>query len=172
MAGVIKPNTYPTATTSITISLNSLASTVADPPVGRESTEVIQSTDLAGDVFVSGQIKAGTTPTAGKIQIFAVAIAQLTAGPTYRRPAGVTGADAGLTPGVWWKDVLFPLIVINTDTTTGKVYDFTGASLLKAFGGLFIPTRWSLFVFHSMVAALDSSAGGVLEYTPEFTQYT
>jgi hypothetical protein len=154
---IIKPNSYPNSV-ALTITLASLASTTADPPVGRESLEVAQDTDLALDVLLDGKITTGTTPTAAKqIQILAWGAGY--DGTTVRRAAGATGTDAGLTPGSWWKDVLFPVLTINTSSTSNVTYTFAGISLLKVFGGLFMPVRWGVFVHHNTGVLLNATAG-------------
>jgi len=162
---ILKPNSYPSST-ALTITLASLASTVVDPPAGRESNEVTQSSDLANDVLLHGQITTGTSPTSGKvIQIFVYGTGY--DGSTRVRPAGATGADANLTPASFWKDVWFPLVQINTDGTSNKAYTFAGISLLRAFGGLYLPERWGIFVYHSTAVALNATSGNhFIHYTP------
>lgn len=165
---IIKPNAYPNST-AITITLASLATTAADPPVGRASTEILQSTDLANDVQIDGKITTGTSPTIGKIQVWAWGAGY--DGTTVRRPAGAVAADAGLTPGTWWKDVWVPVAVLNTTATSSVTYDFAGISLLRCFGGQYLPVRWGLFVFHNTVVVLHATGGNhEIRYTPIQTQ--
>lgn len=161
---VIGANTYPNSG-ALTISLASLASTTADPPVGRESTEALQSTDLGLDVLLDGIITTGTSPTAARrIRVWAWGGGW--DGSTARRPAGATGSDAGLTPMSHWADVFRPLIIINTSATSNVGYTFAGVSLLAAFGGLMLPPRWGIFVDHNTGVALNSSAGNhAIRYT-------
>jgi hypothetical protein len=162
---IIKANTYPNST-ALTITLASLASTTADPPVGRESTEVLQSTDLALDVLIDGKITTGTSPTAAK-RIIIWAWAGAYDGSTARRPAGVAGADAGLTPGSSWANEFYQLHWIDTSATSNVTYTFAGKSLLACFGGVMLPPRWGLFVEHNTGNNLDSTAGNhELRYTP------
>lgn len=153
----IKPYTYPSST-ALTITLASLATTSASPPVGRESTEVNQGSALAGDVLIDGVITTGTSPTTGKtINLWAWGAGY--DGSTVRRPAGATGSDAGLTPGTWWQNVFVPIISIDTDGTSNKAYSFAGISLLSKFGGLYLPVRWGLFVHHDTGVNLHATAG-------------
>lgn len=151
----IKPASYPNST-AITLTLASLASTTADPPVGRESTEVVQSTDLGLDVLIDGKITTGTSPTASKrIRIWAWGAGY--DGSTVRRPAGATGSDAGLTPAGNYLTALRLLHWIDTGSTSNATYSFAGISLLACFGGLFIPVRWGLFVDHNTGVNLNST---------------
>ena len=162
---VIKPNTY-SSSTALTITLASLASTTADPPVGRASTEVLQSTDLGLDVLVDGKITTGTSPSASRrIRVWAWAGAY--DGSTARRPAGAAGSDAGLTPGSWWANEFCLLHWIDTSGTSNVTYTFAGKSLLACFGGLILPPRWGLFIDHNTGVALHATAGNhELRYTP------
>jgi len=162
---IFSPNTYPNST-AITITVASLASTTADPPVGRESTEVLQSTDLAEEVLIDGKITTGTSPTnARRIRIWAWAGAY--DGSTARRPAGVTGSDAGLTPVGNYKTGLVLLHHIDTNGTSNFTYNFAGISLRQAFGGLILPARWGIFVDHNTGVALNSTGSNhELRYTP------
>lgn len=159
------PAAYPNST-AITITLASLASTTADPPVGRESAEVVQSTDLAEDVLVDGKITTGTTPTAGKrIRVWAWGAGF--DGTTVRRPAGATGGNAGLTPGSAYKTTFVMIQWLDTNGTSDTTYSFAGVSLRQAFGGLFLPARWGLFVDHNTGVALNATAGThEIRYTP------
>jgi hypothetical protein len=158
MVAIIKPNTYPNSV-AITISLASLATTVADPPVGRESTEIDNSSNLYEDAIVDFTVKGGTTPTvnkSGNIGVYAVTYD----GSTYKRPAGATGSDAGLTlssAGAYGTLIKVGATFIF-NATTGTNY--TGSfSVCWALGLTVLPIRWGLFFFHDSVAALDATGG-------------
>lgn len=154
---VFKPNTYPSSG-ALTIGLASLASTTADPPVGRESAEVDQSTDLAEDVQIDGKITTGTSPTASRrIRIWAWGGAY--DGSSVRRPAGVTGSDAGLTPSAWYKTTFVLLQWIDTSSASDTTYTFVVPSLRRAFDSLYLPARWGIFVDHNTGVNLNSTAG-------------
>ncbi len=143
---------------ALACTLASLASTTADPPVGVESDGYdVASSNLPDDLLLDGKITTGSSPTAGKIEIWAWGSAY--DGSTRRFPAGATGSNAGLTPGSWWKDVLFPVLVIRTSATSNVTYTFAGVSLLAKFRGLFLPERVGLFVHHNTVAALHATGG-------------
>lgn len=148
-SGLTIPNSV-----AITISLASLASTTADPPVGREGTEIDNSTDLFLGIHLDGKITTGTSPTTAKqISLWGYAVAY--SGSTYRRPAGVTGSDAGLTPSNEYRTTFRPLLVIDTIATSDKTYTFTGIE----FPFNFIPIRWGIFVHHNTAVNLNSTAG-------------
>jgi len=166
---VFKPNTYPSSS-ALTITLASLASTTASPPVGRESTEVNQATDLADDVLIDGKITTGTSPTASRrIRIWVWGGAY--DGTTVRRPAGVTGSDAGLTPSSDWANQLILLHWIDTSSTSNQTYSFAGLSLRRAFGGLYLPARWGVFVDHNTGVNLNSTGSNhEIRYTPLTSQ--
>lgn len=174
MTAIIKPNTYPNSA-AVTITLASLASTVADPPVGRQSTELDMTATLAGltapynDLMLDGKISTGTSPTAGIIQIWAGAVAS--DGTTVRRPGGAGASDAGLTPSFHWKDIFVPVVTIHTTTTSNFAYDFAGVSVLDKFRGFYLPLRVFFFVYHSTVAVLNATGGNhELRVTPMQSQ--
>lgn len=163
------PIAYPNSV-ALTITLASLASTTADPPVGRESAEVLQSTDLAEDCLIDGLITTGASPTASRrIRIWAWGAGL--EGANVRRPAGVTGGDAGLTPATNYRTAWALLHVIDTTSTSNFGYTFAGLSLRQAFGGMFLPVRWGLFVDHNTGVNLNSTgANHAIRYTPMKSQ--
>lgn len=137
-----------TNSAAVTITLASLASTTADPPVGQESAAYDVGSNLPDDLLLGGKITTGTSPTASKqIQIWAIPAGY--DGSSYTYAGGATGSNAGLTPGVWWKDVLTPVLVINTDNTSNKTYAFEGISFSIRLRNLFLPIKLGLFVFHN-----------------------
>lgn len=139
---------------AITIGLASLASTTADPPAGRESTEVDNSSDKFLGVHLDGKITTGTSPTNGKrICLWGYAVAF--DGTNYRRPSGITGADGNRTPSIGFKTAMRLLHSIDTDNTSNKEYAFTGIEFPFAF----MPIRWGIFVHHDTAVALNATAG-------------
>jgi hypothetical protein len=133
--------------------------------VGRESAEINQATDRAVDVLIDGKITTGTSPTAGR-RIRVWAWAGGFDGTTVRRPAGVTGGNAGLTPGAWYKTTFELIQWLDTSSTSNVEYTFAGVSLRQAFGGLYLPARWGIFVDHNTGVNLNSTAGNhELRYT-------
>lgn len=150
---------------AITITLASLASTTANPPVGRESAEINQATDLAEDVLLDGKITTGTSPTANRgIRIWVWAGAN--DGSTIRRAGGATGADAGLTPTFNYRSAFALAHFIPTTSTSNQEYRFAGVSLRQAFGGMYLPVRWGVFVEHDTAVNLNSTGSNhELRYT-------
>lgn len=163
---IIKPNTYPNSV-AITFSLASLASSSADPPAGRESNEVDNSSNLYEDALVYFEVKGGTTPTVNKSGNLGVWGADYD-GSTFKRPAGITGSDANLTltAAGMYGTLIKPLATFIFNATTGTVYRGTAFSVCQALGVPVLPIRWGLFFFHDSVAALDSTGGNhVFRYT-------
>jgi hypothetical protein len=143
--------TYGSATT-ITITLASLASSAADPPVGRESDAVdITSVDCI-DMWVGGKITVGTTPTANtRILIF---IAPSHDGTLFAGNAAGTG-NAGLTPSAVETMVLAAVIPVKA--TTSNVTFNWGVSLMSILGSL--PPKFVVFFTHNTGVNLNSTGG-------------
>lgn len=166
MVSIVKPNTYPNSV-AITFSLGSLASTTADPPVGRESNEVDNSSNLYEDALLYFEVKGGTTPTVSKTGSLYVWGADYD-GSTVKRPAGITGSDAGLTlTSAGAQGTLLKLIAsFIFNATTGTVYKQGALSVCQALGVPVLPIRWGLFFHHDSVAALDATGGNhIFRYT-------
>lgn len=165
MAGDIKLQ-YGTPT-DLTITLGSLASS-GTLVAGQESTAVDNRTDEFIDALVSGYITAGTTLTAGFLEVWVYG--QVDDTPTY--PDVLDGTDSAET--CTSRDVMFAgmrlAAHIPTSTTNSVVYPVAPFSVASLFGGV-MPRRWGVFVTHSMVGALASS-GHKLQYTPVHQQYT
>ena len=165
MAGDIKLQ-YGTPT-DFTCGVASLASS-GTLVAGRESTVVDNGTNEFIDALVSGYITAGTTLTAGFLEVWVYA--QLDDTPTY--PDTITGSDGTRT--CTSRDVMFAgmrlATRIVTSTTNSFVYPIAPFSVAALFGGT-MPKRWGIFVTHSMVGALAGS-GHKLQYTPVHQQYT
>lgn len=159
MVAVVKPNTYPNSI-AITFSLGSLASSTADPPAGRESAEVDNSSNLYEDALVYYEIKGGTTPTVSTIGTLYVWGADYD-GSTVKRPAGITGSDAALTltSAGAAGTLIKPLDTFIFNATTGQVYIGTARSVCEALRVPVLPIRWGLFFTHTSVAALDATNG-------------
>lgn len=156
MATTLKPS-YGTLTT-VTMTLASLASDT-NLVAGRESNSVDNSSDLAVDSLVMGQVKLGTTPTASRVvEIWAI-------GQDGTDIAGgATGLDANLTPQN--KQLFSLLTIINTNSTTGQVYNWGPYSIAQAFGGT-MPKKWSLYIVQNTGANFDATGGNFfVKYTP------
>lgn len=141
------------SSSALTCTLASLASDT-NVLAGRESTAVSNITTPQLDYLLAGKIKAGTTPTAGRIEVWAYAQVEDT--PTY--PDTITGTDSArtLTSADIKASALRLVASMTTDTTTGRNYWFGGVSLASLYGGI-VPKRWGLFVAHNTGVALDST---------------
>lgn len=148
MASNIKYN----ARSAVTITLASLAAS-SSLTAGRVGTQIDNSTNLYDDYLVSGFFKAGTSPTAGTLEVWAIPETDDTT-----RPNSLSATDAAYTATT--RDILTAEAVllwsVATDTTTGEIYYMRPTSVAACFGGV-CPRKFSIFVTHSMVAALDST---------------
>ncbi|WP_342617226.1 hypothetical protein [Rhodoferax sp. GW822-FHT02A01] len=152
---------YPsTSTVALTISLASLADDNTNGIAGRTSTAVDNTTNLDQDALLSGYIKTGTSPTAGRtIEIWLYAPVSIASGtPTY--PDSVTGTDAAKT--FTSRNILqYGLRLAATlvvDATTGNVYPIAPISV-ASFYGYVLPPFWGAFVLNRTAVALDSTGG-------------
>lgn len=145
---------YPAAS-DVTITLASLSSST-DLLTGAESTAVDNSTNLYLDYLISGKITTGTSPTTAKvIQVWVVGSWDGTNWPDV-----FDGISSGPTiSSANQKNAICKYIIeLPTDATSNKVYYFGPSSVAAAFGGM-LPPKFVVFVTHSTVAALNSTAG-------------
>lgn len=142
------------ASSALTITLASLASDI-DLRGGRQATVIDNTSGLYTDILLSGKIKAGTSPTAGR-QIEVHAIAPL---DDSSWPDAFGASDAGVTiSSAEVKGVICnPVAIMPITSTTGAVYPFTGVSLATLFGTL--PPKIAIWVVHNTAVALDSTGG-------------
>jgi hypothetical protein len=138
--------------TSVTATLASLASSTADPPVGRESAVIDCATIDCDDIVIGGKVTVGTTPTAGK-SIF-VFFAPSYDGTTYAGNAAGAG-DAGLTPSN--VETMYLAAQMVTKATTSNVTFNWAASVMQVLG--FMPSKLVVFITHNTGAALNSTGG-------------
>jgi hypothetical protein len=145
---------FGTATT-VTITLGGgtpLASSTADPPVGRESAVIDCATIDSDDIVIGGKVTVGTTPASGK-SIF-IFFAPSYDGTSYAGGAAGAG-DAGLTPTN--VEQMFLAATAVTKSTTSNV-TFTWAAEVRAVCG-FMPSKLVVFITHNTTAALNATAG-------------
>lgn len=161
---------YPTSSSvALTLGVASLASDT-NLLAGRESTAVDNTTNNDVDHLLSGKIRTGSSPTAGRvIEIWAYA-AMKTAFGTPSYPDTITGSDGArtLTSANVKAPMLRLVASIVVDATSARDYWFAPVSIASLFGQL--PKFWGVFVTQGTGVALDSTAGNhVLEY--ERVQY-
>lgn len=163
-------NTAYGASSQLTCTLASLPSDTTTYTLGRQSQAVSNLTALQLDYLLAGKIKTGSSPTAGRIEVWAYA--QLDDTPTY--PDAITGSDAQITltsADIKASGLRF-VASLSTDTTTGRTYWFGGVSLASLFGGI-VPKSFGLFVVNGTGVALDSSGSNhALYVTPVYAKST
>ena len=142
------------ATGAITFtSINSLAAS-SSLLAGAESNTIDNSSTLALDVLISGKVTAGSSPTAGAIEVWVVP--QLEDTPTWPDVFdGTDSAESATSRDILTAGARLAWSVL-TDTTSSRVYYMPPTSVAALFGGV-VPKKFTLFAVHSMVAALPSS---------------
>lgn len=150
-----------------TITLASLASTTADPPVGREAAAWDNTSALYEDGMIYGKIMTGTSPTSAR-QITVCAAPVGYDGTTFWYPAGLAGSDAGKTPAfagvIGPLGLLVPIAILPTDNTSDKSYQFGPISLREALRLPLITRKVAIFVFHNTGVALNATGGNQAIY--------
>ena len=142
--------------------LDSLASS-ATYVAGWESAVI---TNVANDVLLAGRFKANNTaPTAGQIQVWVGAVLNDT--PTYPDVFDGTASAETVTSIDIRQSILRNVATIITDATCNRIYECAPTNVAQFFGGV-MPQKWRVFVTHSMVQALNATAGqgGQCWYTP------
>lgn len=159
MAGDINLK-YGTALTPTVTALQSLASSSSFTS-GWTSDWITNTSTLALDYLVTANIAAGTTPTAGQVQVYAYAqhsdgstAPDLFSSGTEGTQGAVTVTDAEILASgfvlLWVSDI---------DTTTNDNYTMPPRSIANAFGQ--VPRKWALYIAHNTVAALRSTLNAV-----------
>ncbi len=142
---------------ALTISLGGLASDHTNLLAGRESTEISNTSSLDPDVKLAGQIRAGTSPTAGnQIEIWAWASTR-DSPLTVARPDSVVGSDAAITlTSANTKRAALKLVKrITVDATSNRIYSFSDVSVARLFNG--VPRRWGIIVINASGVALHAT---------------
>jgi hypothetical protein len=148
----VKAN-YPAASDA-TITIASLASDT-NLLQGRESSEVVNTSNLYLDYLISGKITTGTSPTASRvIEVWAVGSWDGTNWPDVFD--GTDSAETITSADI--KNSVCRLVASMTVSATSNVtYPFGPVSLASLFGGV-VPPKFAFFVTHSTVAALNATA--------------
>lgn len=148
--------------TALTITLNSLGES-ATRAAGRESTAVVNTSNLFLDCLLGGVITTAASVTSGEI-IEVWVYGQYEDTPAY--PGGVTGSDAALTPATPKGTYLKLAASITLDSTSSKAYYFGPISVAALFGGT-LPPRWGVWVTQSTDQNLHTS-GNAIYYQPVY----
>lgn len=170
MAGDIQTQ-YPAGdTTALTITVASLA-TSATLVAGRESTVVSNITNEDEDHLLSGLVTVGTSPTGGRIEVWAYAPVKTATG-TATYPVA-TGTDAAVTYASR-NQIIGALRLLwsqASDTTSDRNYYMPQTSIRDAFGEL--PQKWGIVLVHSTGVNLNATAGNhYFHYDRIRKQYT
>jgi len=134
---------------------------------GIESSIIDNTSDGFVDIYVSGKITTGTSPTASKqIEVWAVAWD----GANWPDVFDGTTSSETITSSDIKNAICKPIAIMSTSNTSDRTYHFTGVSLRGAFGGC-LPSKVVLFVVHSTGVALNATAGNhELSYYGEYPQ--
>jgi hypothetical protein len=140
------------ASTAITITLNSLASSAT---AGRESTAVDNGTDKFSDALlsVSAKLAAGTPANDKAIYVYGYASED---GTNYTDPA--TGADAAVTTVRVPTNLVLIGVIMAPDS---GALTYKGVfSVAKAFGGV-LPRKWGVVIRNYTGVAFDTTGNSV-----------
>ena len=120
---------------------------------GRESPVL---TNTYNDVLLSGRFKANNTaPTAGQISIY---VGTMINDSSYPDVFDGTGSGETITSEGIRDAILIPVKTIITDATPNRVYEFSQVNLPYFFGGA-MPDKYFIYVAHTMVQPLNTTAG-------------
>lgn len=114
-------------------------------------------TNASNDVLLAGRFKANNTaPTAGQIQVWVGGILNDT--PTYPDVFDGTASAETVTSVDIKNAIMRNVATIITDATANRVYEFAPTNVAAFFGHV-MPQKWWVFITHSMVQALNTTAG-------------
>ena len=158
--------TYATST-AITLGLH--ATPLASSPtfvLGRESTQIDNTTNKYIDAIVHGRTTVGTTPTTATLILCYVWGADDSLGTTALDVLDGTDSDETFNNVEILQSGLRLAASISVIATDSNVtYYFAPFSVASLFGGV-MPKYWGLYVSHNTGVALNSTAGNhVFKYT-------
>ena len=152
---VFKPD-YDGTWNDLTITLASLASDT-NLLAGRESTAIVNTTNLFSDVRLTGKVTTGTSPTNVRtIEVWVYG--EWNDASTYADVLDGTDSAETLTHQDIKNSGLVLAAVMMTNNTSNRTYPFDIGSLASLFGGV-IPPRWGVFIVHDTGVNLHSTAG-------------
>lgn len=154
---------------ALTITLASLA-TSSTLVAGRESTAVSNTSALVLDYLIGGKITTGTSPSAGRIEIWLYG--ELDDTPTY--PDVFDGTDSAET--VTSADIKFAcLYLVNslvTSSSSDVTYWFAPTSVAQLFGGA-LPKSFGAFVTQNTTVNLNATGSNhAIWVTPVYATAT
>ena len=141
------------ATGTITAAVASLASDT-NLLAGLETAVIDNTSDGFEDFILSGKVTAGTSPTAGRIEVWAVAWDSNGWPDVFD---GTTSSET-ITSSDIKNAICKSVATMSTSNTSDRAYFFTGVSAKQVFGGV-LPSKFVLFIVHNTVAALNATAG-------------
>ena len=114
-------------------------------------------TNTANDVLLTGRFKANNTaPTAGQINVYVGSL--VNDSPSYPDVFDGTSSSETVTSADIRNAILRPAATIITGATANRIYEFAPVNIAVLFGGV-MPNKYFVFVTHSMVQALNTTAG-------------
>lgn len=128
--------------------------------IGRESTEIDNSTNKYDDALVEGKVTVGTTPTANtEIQIWVYASFHTAMATNLVDVLDGVDSDETITSAGVRGSAMQLGSRLDVDTaTSNRTYWIAPFSVAELFGGV-MPKFWGLFVTHNTGVALHSTAG-------------
>ena len=134
---------------------------------GIETSVIDNTTDGFTDIYASGKITTGTSPTDKReIQVWAIGWD----GANWPDVFDGTVSGETITSADIKALICKPVANMSTNNTADRTYHFSNISLRGAFGGA-LPSKIVLFVTHDTVAALNATAANhELSYYGEYPQ--
>jgi hypothetical protein len=151
---------YGTANQSLTMTLNSLASSLT---AARQSAEVSNATPLSLDALVFLTLVIGTGTIANDQCAYVYAFGTVDDGTT--RTEGAGASDAAIT---LFNPTNLPLIGVVNMPTASSTYRAGPFSVARAFGGI-LPARWGIVVRNYCGIALSGSGNSAIYQLIEAT---
>lgn len=155
----ITPSYAAKATITCAVHTTPLASS-ASFVVGRESTEIDNSTNKYVDALVEGKVTVGSTITANtNIQIWVYASFHTVMSTVAIDTLDGTDSDETIvSAGVRGSGMRLGANIDVDTTTANQTYWFAPFSVAQLFGGN-MPEQWGIFVTHNTGSALNSTSG-------------
>jgi hypothetical protein len=151
------------ANTTITMSLNSLASS-ADWTAGVESNQIDNTTDKFIDALVQGKVTVGTTPTINTtIAVYVWGADTSLATTALDTLDGTSSAETLTNTGVLNSALRLGASIGVLANTSNITYNIAPFSVAALFGGV-LPKFWGLFVSHNTGVALNATNNNLFSF--------